>query len=142
VTDPDAMLVPQAEGIPVPRMNTLTRPFWDACATGRLTFQRCTSCRHAVFNPAPICSVCHSTSLAWEDSAGLGSVYSWTVAYRPLSPAFTAPYAPVIVDMDEGYQIVSNVIGCRVGDLAVGMRVAVEFHGVGDVTLPYFRPVS
>ena len=138
--DPDAMLAPQAEGIPVPRTNTLTRPFWEACAEGRLIFQRCTSCRRAIFNPAPICPSCHSAALGWEDSAGGGSVYSWTVAYRPLSPAFTAPYAAVIVDLDEGYQMVSNLIGCRVGDIAVGMRVQVEFHNVGAVTLPYFRP--
>jgi hypothetical protein len=43
--------------------------------------------------------------------------------------------------MDEGYQMLSNVIGCEPDDIHDGMRVAVEFHPVGgDVHLPYFRP--
>jgi uncharacterized OB-fold protein len=120
----------------------LSAPFWDGCTQRRLLFQRCADCAAAVFNPAPICSRCHSRALAWEQSCGLGSIYSWTVAHRPLSPKFTDVYAPVIVDLDEGYQMVSNVIGCDVADLAVGMPVQVEFHTVGDVALPYFRPVD
>jgi hypothetical protein len=44
--------------------------------------------------------------------------------------------------MDEGYQILANVVGCAVADLAVGQRVAVEFHPVSEgYALPYFRPV-
>jgi len=67
-------------------------------------------------------------------------VYSYTIAWRPQSPRFTTPYAPIIVDLDEGVQILSNVIRCAVEDVHVGMRVTVEFVPVGTVTLPYFRP--
>ncbi len=67
-------------------------------------------------------------------------MYSWTIAYRPQTEAFTTPYAPVIVDLDEGFQMLSNLIDCDTNDLAVGMRVQVEFHEVGPMTLPYFRP--
>lgn len=134
------LLLPQSEGIPLPRPTPLTAPFWDACGRGVLAFQRCSHCATAVFNPAPICPRCHGRHLDWIESAGRGSIYSWTVAYRPLSPKFTDVYAPVIVDVDEGYQMVSNVIGCDTADLAVGMRVEVEFHSVGEIALPYFRP--
>jgi uncharacterized OB-fold protein len=105
-------------------------------------FQRCVNCGAAVFNPAPVCPRCHSQLLDWERSSGFGAIYSWTVAYRALSPKFTEVYAPVIVDLDEGYQMVSNVIGCDVADLTVDMRVRVEFHPVGDMTLPYFTPTD
>jgi hypothetical protein len=68
-------------------------------------------------------------------------VYSWTIAYRPQTEAFTVPYAPVIVNLNEGFQMLSNIIDCDTNDLAVGMRVQVEFREVGQMTLPYFRPV-
>ena len=136
------LLVPQSAGIPLPRPTSYSKPFWDACAEGRLTYQRCTGCDTAIFNPAPLCPACHSRELAWHDSAGRGSIYSWTVAHRPLSPKFTPVYAPIIVDLDEGFQMVSNLIGCDDSQLAVGLRVEVEFHPVDTVTLPYFRPAA
>jgi len=38
--------------------------------------------------------------------------------------------------------MLANVVGCDVADLAVGMRVQVEFHPVSEgYVLPYFRPV-
>jgi hypothetical protein len=37
--------------------------------------------------------------------------------------------------------MLASVVGCDVADLAVGMRVAVEFHPVSDgFAIPYFRP--
>ena len=44
--------------------------------------------------------------------------------------------------MDEGWQILSNLIGCEHDAVEIGMRVEVEFHEMeGGFTLPYFRPV-
>ena len=134
------LLEPQSSGIPLPRPSVLTRPFWDACKDGRLLFQRCGSCRAAVFDPALACRTCRSRDLVWEASAGRGEIYSWTLAHRPMSPKFTAPYAPVIVALDEGFRMVSNLVGCDDSALAVGLRVEVLFHPIDDTVLPYFRP--
>jgi uncharacterized OB-fold protein len=117
-------------------------PFWDGCARGELLYQRCQDCAQPIFDPAPMCRWCNSTSLVWQPSAGLGAVYSWTVAWRPQSPAFHTPYCPAIIDMDEGYQILSNLIDCDVDDVHVGMGVQVAFQSFGPMTLPYFRPVD
>jgi uncharacterized OB-fold protein len=59
-----------------------------------------------------------------------------------MTPDFTTPYAPVIVDLDEGYQMLSNLVGCTVGDVRVGLRVKVRFHRIGERTLPYFEPLT
>ena len=76
-------------------------------------------------------------------SQGRGTIYSWTVSWQPPSPAFAVPYAPVIVNLDEGYQMLSNVIDCDTTDVLVGLDVQVDFRPVGDgVSLPYFRPRS
>jgi uncharacterized OB-fold protein len=135
------VLQPQAEGIPVLKVTPITRPFWEGCNAGRLLYQRCNRCDAAIFNPAHRCRQCTSDDLRWEESAGFGTIYSWTVCHRPMSPAFTVPYAPVIVDLDEGYQILSNVIGIPPEEVRVGLRVRVEFHAIGDRSLPYFRPL-
>ena len=135
-------LAPQAEGIPILRPSPLTTPFWDGCAAGELRFQRCGDCGAAIFNPAYLCRTCTSKNLRWEVAAGLGTVFSYTICHRPMTPKFTEIYAPVIVDVDEGYQLLSNVVGCDATDVHVGMRVSVEFHALGDRTLPYFAPLS
>jgi len=60
-----------------------------------------------------------------------------------VTPEFTPPYAPAIVTLDEGYQMLTNIVGVSPDELAVGMRVRAEFHAVGpDVTLPYFTRSS
>ena len=77
--------------------------------------------------------------MRWEHSGGQGEIYSWTVVRRPVTAEFEPPYAPAIVTLDEGYQMLTNIVGVTPEDLAIGMRVQVRFHAVGaDVTLPYF----
>ena len=94
-----------------------------------------------MFEPRPICPRCHGTELSWETSAGVGAVYSWSVVWRPQTPAFNVPYAPAIVRIDEGFDILTAIVGCEPDDIHHGQRVQVEFHEVDDViTLPFFTP--
>ncbi len=137
------VLGPQTGAIPAPYPGPLTQPFWDGCARRELLFQRCGQCRHATHTPAYVCSNCASQDLTWERSAGTGSIYSWTTVWRPQIPAFEVPYVAIIVAMDEEWEILSNLIGCAPDDVAIGMRVEVDFHDVqGGFTLPYFRPLA
>jgi uncharacterized OB-fold protein len=71
----------------------------------------------------------------------MGTVYSWSIVWRPQTPSFEAPYAVAIVDLDEGYQMIANIIGCDHESVHSGMRVSVAFHPISDtVTLAYFSP--
>jgi hypothetical protein len=59
--------------------------------------------------------------------------------------AFAAdvPYAPVVVEMDEGVRVLSQLVDCSPDDLRIGMPVEVVFEDVTDeVTLPRFRRVK
>jgi hypothetical protein len=126
---------------PAPVPTLLTQPFWDGCARGELLFQRCRSCVRANFEPAPACRFCGSDVLAWERSSGRGRLYSWVVIERPQSPAFTVPYACGIVELEEGYMMLSAVAGCEAGDLADGLPLIVDFQLTGSgQRLPFFRP--
>ena len=104
-------LQPQTGKVPVPHPGTLTQPYWDGCARHELLFQRCGDCGHATHTPAYLCSNCTSQNLTWEKSAGTGEVYSWTTVWRPQMPSFEVPYVAIIVDMLEGWQLLSNLVG-------------------------------
>jgi uncharacterized OB-fold protein len=134
-------LQPQRPGIPAPQPTRLSQWYWDGCREGELRYQRCDNCGAIPPRPATICPRCYARSFTWEASAGGGALYSWTVVWRPQHPAFQVPYAPAIVELDEGLILMSAMVGCEPEDLAAGMRVEVEFHPASDtITLPYFHP--
>ncbi|BBZ72787.1 Zn-ribbon domain-containing OB-fold protein [Mycobacterium paraseoulense] len=125
---------------PVPHASShLSLPFWQGCRSEELWYQRCDACGYPNFPPTEHCRQCLSAQVRWERSAGLGEIYSWTVVHRPVTAEFSPPYAPAIVTLDEGYQMLTNVVGVAPEELRIGMRVRVQFHAVApDVTLPYF----
>ena len=133
-------LVAQAADLPHALPTVVSEPFWSGCALGELRFQRCRACRAATFPPSEVCRACLAGPLVWERSAGRGRIYSWTVVWRPVTQAFATPYAPVIVRLDEGYDMVSNVINMTEEELAVDLPVTATFLRVGELHLPYFEP--
>jgi hypothetical protein len=47
----------------------------------------------------------------------------------------------VVIELDEGPRLLSNLIDCPTGDVRIGMPVEVTFDDVApEVTLPKFRP--
>jgi uncharacterized OB-fold protein len=125
---------------PVPHASSqVSIPFWQGCRAEELCYQRCAACGLANFPPTENCRECLSAELHWTAGGGDGEIYSWTVVHRPVTAEFEPPYAPAIITLDEGYQMLTNVVGVAPDDLAIGMRVRVQFHSMGaDFTLPYF----
>jgi len=75
-------------------------------------------------------------------------VWSFTVIHPPTLPAFAdrTPYNAVVVRLDEGVFLVSNLIECPIAELAVGVRVELALTRVvagsdtdDDLVLPLFR---
>lgn len=136
-------LAAQRAAVPHATPGPLTAPFWQGCAEKTLLFQRCAACSAANFPPAEHCRQCLSTDVGWERSLGSGLVYSWTVVHRAATPIFETPYAPAIVTVDEGYDLLTNIIGTTADQLRVGMAVQVDFVEVSaGLWLPYFRPAE
>jgi uncharacterized protein len=138
-----ATLKVQTGTIPLPNPKPVSRPYWDGCLVGELRFQRCADCGYAQFNPGYLCGSCHGRNLGWEVGSGRGTLYSWTVVWRPQTPAFEVPYAPAVVELEEGYWMLSAVVDCEPEDLREGMPLVVLFQPMSDeIALPYFRPVA
>jgi uncharacterized OB-fold protein len=140
---PAAILAPQEPGFPVPPRSPRSEPFWEGCRQGRLVLPRCSACGAPALRAFYVCSHCGERALAWETSAGVGTLYSWTVVWRAPHPGFATPYAPSVVRLDEGWWILSAVVGCAPEALRDALPLQVEFHPASDeVSLPYFRSVT
>ena len=127
--------------IPLPVPTDLSRPHWDGCREGVLRVQRCRSCGAFVFIPQPACTNCQSGELEWVESSGRGSLYSYTTVHRPQRPEFDVPYTVAIVELDEGWHMLTNLVACAPDEMAIGMRLEVHFQPMSDeITLPMFRP--
>jgi uncharacterized OB-fold protein len=128
------------ENLPVPEPSLVSTPFWDGTRRGELTMQRCESCCRLVWYPRFVCPGCGGSSLAWETLSGNGVVYAVSVHHRAALPALAdkVPYSVVLVDLDEGVRLMSNVFG---PPPAVGDRVAVAWTPLDDGrNLPVFEP--
>jgi uncharacterized OB-fold protein len=127
---------------PEPLMFGRTKEFYEFCKKGELRFQRCTSCRSWRHVPRMICNACGSWEWEWAKSSGRGKVFTWTVVNRPLHPAFMndAPYAPVVIELEEGIRLVSWLKNREPDKIEHDMAVEVVFEAVSDeLTLPLFR---
>ena len=135
-----------SETAPYPRpdpQNPADAAFWEGIDAGELRIQRCTACGTFRHPPRPVCAHCGSRDREATPVAGRGEVWSFTVIHPPTLPAFAArtPYAAVVVRLDEGVFVVSNLVDCAVDEIAVGMRVALAITAVEpDLRLPLFRP--
>jgi hypothetical protein len=127
--------------IPLPRPTPLSKPHWDGCQKGVLRVQRCRDCGEHVFIPEPLCTSCQGQNLEWVDTTGRGTVYSYTVVHRPQRPEFQVPYTVAIIEMEEGWHMLTNLVEIAPEDVEIGMKVEVVFEKRSEeITLPYFRP--
>jgi uncharacterized protein len=89
---------------------------------GKLAYQRCADCSAAVFYPRTLCPVCGSGALEWRESAGRGTVYATTAVHsRNRDPSNV-----VLVDLDEGFRMMSRVEGVPAEEVEIGARVRFE----------------
>jgi uncharacterized OB-fold protein len=122
-------------------MTADTQFFWDGANEGRLLIQRCDGCATLRHPPRPMCPNCHS--LEWEviDASGRGTVYSFVMPRHPPLPFFDDGYIVVLVELEEGVRLVSNLVDVEPDDVSIGMPVHVRFDAFdGDVVLPVFVP--
>jgi len=113
-----------------------TQPFWDATKKHELTYQTCDRCNEVIFYPRRHCTSCGSDQNTWHVSQVMQSRHP---AFKDLGA-----YAVAYVDLDEGFRIMTNIVGIQdpTTDIQCGMRVKLrwEDQGDGEVSLPMFEP--
>jgi len=127
-----------------PPVSEVSAPFWDATREKRLVVQWCRPCDRAVFYPRETCPGCLGTDLEWRECSGRGTLYTFTVNH--LSPNPTGgegPFPVALVELDEGFRMMSNIVDCPLEDLAVGMALAVSWEPLSDGRhYPLFAPAG
>jgi uncharacterized OB-fold protein len=124
---------------PVPEPSVASAPFWAATQRCQLMMQRCESCDRLVWYPRFVCPRCGTFSLRWEELSGHGVVYAVSVHHRAPIPVLAdrVPYSVVLIDLDEGVRMMSNVFG---PPPAVGDEVSVAWEPLEDSrNLPVFE---
>ena len=106
---------------------------------GELAYQYSVAAGAAIFYPRVICPVTGSDQLEWRVSNGVGTVYSVTVVH-----AKDSRHNVVLIDVDEGFRMLSRVEGIAPEELKIGMRVKARIHvpdSAEEAPYPVFEPL-
>lgn len=114
--------------------------WWDMAAEGKLAIQRCKSCDTLRHPPVPACPDCHSFEWDAVESTGKGTICSYTILTHPKFPGYTYPLVIVLVDLEEGTRITSQLIDCEPQAADFGLPVEMVMQEDPDgFKLPVFR---
>lgn len=129
---------------PLPKPTPETEHFWQGTQVQELRLQRCNECQTSYFPPRPFCPACSSKNVSIYAASGQGTLHSYVINHRP-HPAFDGPYSIAVVKLQEGPQLMTNIVGCEQtpAALQLDMPVTVCFERVNDdITLPLFTPAQ
>ena len=128
----------------LPKPTPETEHFWEGTRQGELRLQRCDDCASVYFPPRPFCPQCSSRRVSVFRASGRGTLASYVINERP-HPAFTGPYAIAIVALEEGPNMMSNIVDCPQTPqaLILDMPLAVTFEKLNEeISLPLFAPAG
>lgn len=126
----------------VPRHYGFSEPYWEATREKRLVIQYCRQAQQYQFYPRPVSIFTGGRDLEWQEVSGRGTLFAWTVA-RIGRPPFTdqTPYVVATVTLDEGVNVIANLINCPFDDVTIGLRVRSTWAPLADGTnLLLFEP--
>lgn len=114
--------------------------YLEHCGKGELAYQVCAEDGTPVFYPRVVAPKSESPDLAWRVSRGLGKVYATTVVFAKDQP----PRNVALIDVDEGFRMMSRVEDIDPMEVRIGMRVRVRFHPGDEKQPPYpvFAPAE
>ena len=107
---------------------------------GELAYQFSPSANAAVFYPRVIAPKTGADDLEWRVSRGLGTVHATTVVH----PQKGAPYNVALIDVDEGFRMMSRVEDIAATEVKIGMRVKFRVYPQEGDEPPYpvFTPLE
>jgi uncharacterized protein len=116
--------------------------YWTGGSVGELRIYRCDDCGNYIHPPVPVCRKCRSIHVRARAVSGKGTLVSFTVNHQPWSQMYDGPYIVGLVAIQEqaGINLMTNIVGCSLEEVQIGMRLDVVFRQLGDAWLPLFRP--
>jgi uncharacterized OB-fold protein len=101
-----------------------------------IVYQRCASCDSHWYFQRRFCPHCGAADPVLLQATGRGTVYSTAIVHRAPSEEMRAyaPYAIVLIDMEEGFRM----MGHGAPDLQIGEAVCAGFRPIAGKLMPYF----
>jgi len=134
----------EVQAKPVPQPDGISRPYWDGANLGEFRYQRCKACGKAQFYARNACVHCKGRELAWQVAGGGGRIASFSVIHRAPIASFAGdtPYVLALVDLDEGFRFMCNVLRCDPAAVRIGMpvRVCFESRPGSEQKIPQVEP--
>ena len=128
--------------LPNPQLNPeVSKPFWDGTKKHELWVQYDRRNNKFVFPPREVSTgdLTPMDELEWTKVSGKGRVYSYTMVYQSVIPAFNeeVPYVNATIQLDEGVRMTGNVLGLTQEqklnhELRSNQRVEAVFEDVTD----------
>ncbi|MDP3314533.1 MAG: Zn-ribbon domain-containing OB-fold protein [Devosia sp.] len=110
-------------------------PWRAAAAQGRLLVKHCDACGKAHYYPRAICPLCFSDQTCWRESAGRGTLYSFSVQRR-----VAQPYVIAYVTLGDGPTIMTHIVDCDDPErLRIGANVVLDMDAGRQLGAPVFR---
>ena len=116
--------------------------WWSRVAKDEvIPIQRCAACQKLRHPPRPMCDECGSQDFDSIDASGKATLHTFTVIHYPQVPGYEYPIIAIIVDLEEGERMASNLVECEPEDVSIGMAVEALIHEDEDgFKIPFFRP--
>jgi len=126
--EPPTRVVPNAD-----------RPFWDAIDAGTLVLAAC-ACG-ARYTGIQACLRCGAAAaeMSWTPASGNGTVRSFIVFDKSYHPYFaeSIPYVVAAIVLEEGPEILTNVVDINPVAVRIGMAVRLVVRKRGEYSLPF-----
>jgi len=129
-----------------PAEATFAEPFWAAAREGRCVLPRCSVCGDWQWYPDSAGPGCPGATYEWEELAGTGTVYTFTVVRRSFLPdqRDRAPYTVVLVELDgaAGVRLVGNLADGAEPRIGLRVRAGTDRDAATGHVQPVFRPIE
>ena len=107
-----------------PKPRPFSKAYWDATREKRLIVQYDKRSGKYQFFPRPTSIYDGRRDLEWREVSGKGELFSYTIAHRA-RPPFQGhePFVIGLVTLDEGVNVMANIVHCTRDQLKIGLRV-------------------
>ena len=90
-----------------------------------------------------MCGECQSMEWDAIDASGKSSICSFTVLRHPQFPGYEYPLIIILVDLEEGTRLTSQLVDCAPEDVEFDMPVTMKIHEDPDgFKIPVFVPAG
>lgn len=107
---------------PPPR--SFSKIYWEATREKKLLLQYDPKVGRYQFFPRANSIATGRRNLEWREVSGKGEIFSFTIARRTREPfRGHEPFFIALVTLDEGVNVMANMVDCAMDDMKIGLRV-------------------